>query len=219
MRNDMGLARMTERNDALNDEGAEQHSPMPSTEGDEQVTGRVKWFDVVKGYGFVTPDDDGGDVLVHYNLLGRHGRKSLPEGTWVAALVRQGPRGRQASDLLEIDLSKAIGPDPDRAAQRSSNRVDPLDFVDDAGDFEPVQVRWFNRAKGYGFLLRADGVTQIFVHMETVRRGGFETLQPCQALMARVHDGPRGALAVVVEADGDGAPGGDGAPDGETGIR
>jgi len=198
----MGLAGMTELNDSLNENGAGQGSDMASGEGDAQISGRVKWFDVVKGYGFVTPEDNGGDVLVHYNLLSRHGRKSLPEGTWVKALVRQGPRGRQASDLLDIDVSQAVVPDPDRSAQRSSNRVDPLDFLDDAGDFEPVQVRWFNRAKGYGFLLRADGVTQIFVHMETVRRGGFETLQPGQDLVARVHDGPRGALAVVVEGDG-----------------
>jgi CspA family cold shock protein len=164
----------------------------------ETVTGRVKWFDVVKGYGFVTPDDNGGDVLVHYNLLSRHGRKSLPEGTWVRALVRQGPRGRQAADLLEIDLTKATGPDPDRIARRAANRTDPLDFLAQSGDFEPVQVRWFNRAKGYGFLLRDDGVTQIFIHMETVRRGGLETLQPGQLLEARIHDGPKGALAVVV---------------------
>ncbi|MCG2842140.1 cold shock domain-containing protein [Sandaracinobacter sp. RS1-74] len=61
-------------------------------------------------------------------------------------------------------------------------------------------MRWFNRAKGYGFLLRNDGVTQAFIHMETVRRGGFENLLPGQSVEARIHDGPRGALAVVVRA-------------------
>jgi CspA family cold shock protein len=173
----------------------------PGAEG-ERVSGRVKWFDMVKGYGFVTPDDGGGDILVHYNLLTPLGRKSLPEGAAITVLARQGARGRQAAEILDLDLSKAIGPDLDRVAERSANRVDPLDFVGDAGDFEPVQVRWFNRAKGYGFLLRDDGVTQVFIHMETVRRGGFETLQPGQLLRARIHDGPRGALAVVVEPDG-----------------
>jgi CspA family cold shock protein len=169
----------------------------------ERVAGRVKWFDMVKGYGFVMPDDGGGDILVHYNLLAPLGRKSLPEGAAITVTVRQGPRGRQAAEIVDLDLSKATGPDQDRLTERSSNRVDPLDFVGEAGDFEPVQVRWFNRAKGYGFLLRSDGVTQVFVHMETVRRGGFESLQPGQLLRARVHDGPRGALAVVVEADGE----------------
>lgn len=209
----MGLGRTEERNDAPNENTAGQDPHLPLSDEQEMISGRVKWFDAVKGYGFVAPDDGGSDVLVHYNLLSRHGRKSLPEGTLVTAIVRQGPRGRQASDLVEIDISKAISRDPNRSAQKPCGRVNPLDFIDEAGDFEPVQVRWFNRAKGYGFLLRADGVTQIFVHMETVRRGGFETLQPDQALMARVHDGPRGALAVLVEPDGNGRTGKEAGPD------
>jgi CspA family cold shock protein len=167
---------------------------------DETLVGRVKWFDVVKGYGFVAPEDSGGDVLIHYNLLDKLGRKSLPEGAQVTLVARRGPRGRQAVSITELDLSTAVGPDPDRASERSANRVDPLDFLENAGDFEAVQVRWFNRAKGYGFLLRDDGVTQIFIHMETVRRGGFENLLPGDPLEARIHDGPRGALAVVIRA-------------------
>lgn len=166
--------------------------------GDETLSGRVKWFDVVKGYGFVTPEDSGGDVLIHYNLLDKLGRKSLPEGAGVKLVARRGPRGRQAVSIVELDLSTAVGPDPDRQSERSANRVDPLDFLENAGDFEAVEVRWFNRAKGYGFLLRNDGVTQIFIHMETVRRGGYENLLPGDLVEARVHDGPRGALAVAI---------------------
>lgn len=172
-------------------------------DAEQLVGGRIKWFDMVKGYGFVTPDQPGGDILVHYNLLARFGRKSLPEGTRVVVAVRESPRGRQASAIVDLDVSKATGPDLERAAHRASHRQDPLDFVDKAGDFEPCEVRWFNRAKGYGFLLRDDGVTQVFIHMETVRRGSFESLLPGQRLEARIHDGPRGALAVVVRPDAD----------------
>jgi CspA family cold shock protein len=167
-------------------------------DGEELVGGRIKWFDMVKGYGFVTPDQPGGDILVHYNLLARYGRKSLPEGTRVVVVAKESPRGRQASAIVDLDISKATGPDLERAAQNRGNRQDPLDFLDKAGEFEPCEVRWFNRAKGYGFLLRNDGVTQVFIHMETVRRGDFESLLPGQRLEARIHDGPRGALAVVV---------------------
>ncbi len=176
----------------------------PGSEGEQTVTlgGRVKWFDMVKGYGFVTPDEGGGDILVHYNLLVPLGRKSLPEGAHVTVTARQRQRGWQALEIVDLDLSRAVGPDPDKIAERSANRIDPLDFMAEAGDFEPVQVRWFNRAKGYGFLLRDDGVTQIFIHMETVRRGGFETLQPGQLIVARVHDGPKGALAVAIGPQG-----------------
>jgi CspA family cold shock protein len=165
----------------------------------EILSGRVKWFDMVKGFGFVMPDDGQGDILIHYNLLARYGRKSLPEGARVVVEAVQGPRGRQASALTEIDLSAATVPEQDRPA-RMGNRVDPMAHIDEAGDFEPVHVRWFNRVKGYGFLLRNDGETQVFVHMETVRRGGLDTLQPGEALDARVYDGPRGALAVAIRA-------------------
>lgn len=184
-------------NEVSESEGAAQ--TVTRTGGDEAgdtISGRVKWFDMVKGYGFVTPEDGGGDILLHYNLLGQIGRKSLPEGTAVTVVSRKGPRGRQAVAILELDLSQATGPDQDKIEDRNSNRVDPLDYMEEAGDFETVEVRWFNRSKGYGFLLRDDGVTQVFVHMETVRRGGFEALLPGQAILARIHDGPRGALAV-----------------------
>lgn len=162
------------------------------------MCGRVKWFDAVKGYGFLVPDDGGSDVLLHYNLLAPHGRKTLPEGARLVAQVMAGPRGRQARELLEVEAEEEPRPRPQ--PQSAGPRVDPLDFLDAAGDFEQVEVRWFNRAKGYGFLLRSDGVTQVFVHMETVRRAGFATLLPGQFCSARIHDGPRGALAVVLEA-------------------
>ncbi|MFA7440959.1 MAG: cold shock domain-containing protein [Sphingomonadaceae bacterium] len=173
---------------------------LPADAGAGVVAGQVKWFDGVRGYGFMVPEDGGGDVLVHYNLLTPYGRKTLPEGTRVIATVRAGARGRQAQSLLSIDLSTATGPDADRIERNNANRVDPLKFIDQAGGFEPVTVRWFNRARGYGFLLASDAQTQIFVHMETVRRGGFETLTPGQGLQARVFHGPKGDLAVVVAA-------------------
>lgn len=162
------------------------------------VSGRVKWFDAVRGYGFLVPDDGGADILVHYNLLSAHGRKSLPEGARLTAEVCEGQRGRAARSILSLDLTVATVPDAERL-NRCSERLDPIDFLDQAGDFVPVLVRWFNRSKGYGFLLSEDGVTEVFIHMETVRRGGFDMLEPGQQLFARVSQGPRGALAVVLQ--------------------
>lgn len=178
--------------------GTAQHFAPPT---DEIVCGHVKWFDVSKGYGFITPDDGGSDVLIHYNLLAPLGRKSLPEGAAAKLTARQGARGRQGVAILELDLSCATAPDQDRNSARHTSHQNPLDFLDASGDFESVQVRWFNRTRGYGFLLRGDGVTEIFIHMETVRRGGFEGLLPGQNLLARVHDGQRGALAVAIRPE------------------
>lgn len=174
---------------------------------DTTLAGCVKWFDAARGYGFLVATDGGTDILLHYNVLARHGRKTLPEGTRVVALVRDGPRGRQALDLIEIDLSAAASP-----SGAGSGRVDPRQFLDAAGPFQPVTVRWFNRLRGYGFLLAADGTTEIFIHMETVRRGALDALNPGQMLLARCHDGPRGALAVEIAAAGPDGTEPDGAP-------
>jgi CspA family cold shock protein len=60
------------------------------------VNGTVKWFDQVRGFGFVTPDDGGQDVFLHSSVLQRAGRQDVQQGEKVALEVRDGQRGRQA---------------------------------------------------------------------------------------------------------------------------
>ena len=118
------------------------------------VTGHVKWFDAVRGYGFLVPNDGSGDVLLHFTVLREVGRRTLPEGTQVTCSVIARDRGRQAKRIIEFDVSTAVAPDPETVAQRMRMRNDPLRLIDQAGEFEPVIVKWFNRLKGYGFLTR-----------------------------------------------------------------
>lgn len=163
-----------------------------------QCTGRVKWFDATRGFGFLVSDDCEGDILIHFSVLKEHGRRSLPEGATVECVAEHLDRGFQARKILSIDLSTAL-PMPARPVQTSGERADRKALADAAGEYEPVEVKWFNRVKGYGFLNRAGEAEtgeDIFVHMETVRQSQIVDLQPGQQLEARIAEGRKGLTAV-----------------------
>ena len=160
------------------------------------VTGRIKWFDATRGFGFLVSEQCEGDILVHFSVLRDHDRRSLPEGAIVEALVQPQQRGLQAVKVLSIDLTEAL-PSPTRVSTSGAGRADRQALIDLAGEYELVEVKWFNRVKGYGFVNRLDNLSDdIFVHMETVRLAGITDLNPGDRLEARIAEGRKGHTAV-----------------------
>ena len=156
-----------------------------------EIAGRVKWFDAVKGYGFVVPDDGGSDILIHVTVLRRDGFSAIREGARVVAEAQRRERGLQVFKVISV-----AEPEGGNAAPLSPARTRAQ--ASSLGGFEIVIVKWFNRSRGFGFLTRGEGTEDIFVHMETLRRYGFVDPKPGDSMLARFGPGPKGLMAAEV---------------------
>jgi CspA family cold shock protein len=67
------------------------------------ATGTVKWFNDAKGYGFIAPEDGSKDVFVHFSNIAGEGFKSLTEGAKVEFEVREGEKGPEALNVVQLD--------------------------------------------------------------------------------------------------------------------
>lgn len=152
----------------------------------------MKWFDPVKGFGFIVAEDGGSDILLHANVLRNFGQGSVADQARITVRVQMTPRGVQAVEVLEI-----LPPDAQSVLPADESQVHEQEALD-ALPIEPARVKWFDKAKGFGFANVFRKPEDVFIHAEVLRRSGYADLQPGEAICIRTVDGKRGRMAAQI---------------------
>jgi len=122
-----------------------QTDPIQADATAVEVVGRIKWFDTVKGYGFIKPSRGvESDVFLHQSCIRQSGFKVAREGATIVCQVVERSKGYQALRVLELDNSTATSP-----MEQTSSSSSRFSATPEGPQFEAT-VKWFNRGKGYG---------------------------------------------------------------------
>jgi cold shock protein len=151
------------------------------------VDAAVKWFNATKGYGFVELSDGRGDAFLHLKTLRETGRQTLPSGAKIRVVARAGSRGAEVVRVVEVDTRSAV----ERSSRRST--------VDQSAAFDLTgKVKWFDDARGFGFIASDDFGRDVFVHSTTLGAAGVRGLVEGQAVSMRVVETPKGREAIEI---------------------
>lgn len=162
---------------------------------DGALKGRVKWFDSSKGFGFIVADGCENDILLHANVLRSFGRNSIAGNAEIEFVAQDTDRGCQAIEILAIEAPVA------EVSAEAVREILGADFnLDPSAQLEAARVKWFDRAKGFGFVNIFGHPDDVFVHMEVLHLCGLSDLQPGEAVCVRAARGPRGMMAWDVRA-------------------
>lgn len=152
--------------------------------GGERISATVKWFNPIKGYGFVQPANGTGDAFVHVSVLEAAGHKDLQDGAELECEIEQGPRGPMVSVIHSV----------------TAGTGEATEVVDaDAPVVEGI-VKFFDPNKGYGFVV-PDGEDgqDVFVSGRVVAQSGLRMLEADVRVRVSTKMGDKGPLAVTIE--------------------
>ena len=159
--------------------------------GSVELRGKVKWFNAVKGYGFLALDSDNSDAFLHVTTLRQAGHEDLKPGATVVCAGVRGPKGWQVMKVIEVDQSTAVA---------VPSKVPPIPDGTEMGEYTTALVKWYNNERGYGFVTREATDGDIFVHAAVLRRHGMDSLAPGQKVLIRLAEGDKGLQVTEIRS-------------------
>ncbi|WP_281859054.1 cold-shock protein [Litoreibacter halocynthiae] len=156
--------------------------------------GLVKWFDPVRGFGFVIDDETGDEILLHANTLRCFGQNSVSANSLVELEAVQTEQGYQAHEVISIVQCEDV----------AAETINTAELHSISEDYVAARVKWFDVTKGFGFVNVFGSPEDHFVHVRTLHQAGLETVAAGEAICVRLGENRRGSI--VVEARNWAAP-------------
>jgi CspA family cold shock protein len=189
----------------------------------------VKWFNKEKGFGFVELGDGSGDAFLHIRAVEAAGHDDLLPGTRLTVQTAQGQKGPQVTAVTSVDTSTAEAAPPRREGPRfgggdrfggggdrfggggdrfGGGGRDRFGGGGGGGRFASGPsvemtgtVKWYDPAKGFGFVSVNDGGKDVFVHRSALSRAGLDSLAEGQQVTLGVVEGQKGREASSITVD------------------
>lgn len=175
-------------------------TPPAASAAARQVRALVKWFMPMKGYGFLEPEDGTPDLFCHLTVVEASGRDTLPQGAIVTCEIAPGDRGPQVSRIVSVE-SPAAAPDPAARSRPFDSRYPgpQTDAVPSASRELSGTVKFYDPARGFGFVIPDAGSREVYVHASVLLRSGVADLLAGQRVSVRAESVPRGLQATEIE--------------------
>ncbi|MFT6072479.1 MAG: CspA family cold shock protein [Alphaproteobacteria bacterium] len=164
----------------------------------KKIEGSLRWFDHVRGYGFIIPAEGGDDVLLHNEILRDYGQSTrLQPGAVLSCEIMKSPKGLMATKILEV---------LDNAGSISENMMNDLDESEqimqrptDETQLKVAIVKWYDERKGYGFSITHEDDSDVMLSRQILRKCGIRALYPGDKVRIATDVTDRGLIANFVE--------------------
>jgi len=160
---------------------AQDFMSQPADITHREITAVVKWFNPTKGFGFVQPTDGSPDAFMHISVVSQSGISHMPQGATIICDLCAGQKGPQVATVHRIESM-------------------PEGLPEEGGESTlEGTVKFYNREKGFGFVVPDTGGRDVFVSARVLERAGIHGLEPDQRVRMATRMGQKGPMAEHVE--------------------